>query len=66
MDLLPYARLAGTVIRRSPPTDMPATPMSQPLMTSPPPSLKLNGLPFLFAEGHGKHDLTRVIYQNTV
>ena len=49
MDLLPYARFAGTTIRRSPPTDMPATPMSQPLMTSPVPSLKLNGLPFLFA-----------------
>ena len=45
----PYARAAGTVKRRSPPTDMPATPMSQPLMTSPEPSLKVNGLPFLFA-----------------
>jgi hypothetical protein len=49
MPLLPYARLAGIVIRRSPPTDIPATPISQPLMTSPAPSLKLNGLPFLFA-----------------
>ena len=50
MDLLPYARLAGTLIRRSPPIDIPATPISQPLITSPEPSLKLNGFPFLLAK----------------
>ena len=50
MDLLPYARWAGTVRRRSPPIDMPMTPMSQPLITSPAPSLKVKGLPLLFAE----------------
>ena len=49
MPLLPYPRFAGILIRRSPPRDMPATPMSQPLMTSPEPSLNVNGLPFLFA-----------------
>lgn len=48
--LLPYARCAGIVNLRSPPTDIPATPMSQPLMTSPAPSLKEKGLPFLFAK----------------
>lgn len=37
------------VSRRSPPTDMPWMPISQPLMTSPLPTLKLNGVPFLFA-----------------
>lgn len=47
--LLPYARLAGMVSLRSAPIDIPATPMSQPLMTSPAPNLKENGLPFLFA-----------------
>jgi hypothetical protein len=49
-DLLPYARFEGIVNRRSPPTAIPATPMSQPLMTSPVPSLKENGLPLLFAK----------------
>ena len=49
MPFLPYARLAGTIIRRSPPADMPATPISHPLITSPLPSLKLKGLPDLFA-----------------
>lgn len=49
MALLPYARWAGTVRRRSPPTDMPITPMSQPLITSLAPSLKVKGVPFLFA-----------------
>lgn len=48
--LLPYARWAGIVSLRSPPTAMPATPMSHPLMTSPAPSLKLNGLPDLLAK----------------
>ena len=38
------------MIRRSPPIDMPATPMSQPLMTSPDPSVNVKGVPFLFAE----------------
>jgi hypothetical protein len=47
--LLPYAKLEGIVSLRSPPTCMPATPMSQPLMTSLTPSLNENGLPFLFA-----------------
>ena len=47
--LLPYARFAGMVSLRSPPTDMPATPISQPLMTSPAPSLNENGFPFVFA-----------------
>lgn len=47
--LLPYARLAGTVMRRSPPIAIPATPMSQPLITCPEPSLNENGAPFLFA-----------------
>lgn len=37
------------VILRSPPTDMPAIPISQPLMTSPDPSLNVNGLPDLLA-----------------
>jgi hypothetical protein len=37
------------VNRRSPPTAMPITPISQPLITSPAPSLKPKGLPFLFA-----------------
>lgn len=46
---LPYARLGGIEMRRSPPTAMPATPISQPLMTSPLPSLKVKGLPFLLA-----------------
>lgn len=46
---LPYAKLAGIVSLRSPPTDIPRTPMSQPLMTSPAPSLNWNALPFLFA-----------------
>jgi hypothetical protein len=46
---LPYARFAGIVIRRSPPTDMPATPMSHPWITSPVPSLNEKGLPLLFA-----------------
>ena len=49
MDLLPYASLAGMVMRRSPPTAMPWIPISQPLMTLPSPSLKPNGLPFLLA-----------------
>jgi hypothetical protein len=48
-DLLPYAKLAGIVSRRSPPTDIPTTPISQPWITSPAPSLNENGLPFLFA-----------------
>ena len=47
--LLPYASCAGMVILRSPPIDSPAIPISQPLMTSPAPSLKVNGLPLLFA-----------------
>lgn len=47
--LLPYARWAGIVRRRSPPMAMPATPISQPLITSPLPSLKEKGGPFLFA-----------------
>ena len=47
--LLPYARWAGMVIRRSPPTVMPSTPMSQPLITSPLPRVKRNGGPFLLA-----------------
>ena len=46
---LPYASAAGMVRRRSPPGIMPATPTSQPLITSPFPSLKEKGLPFLFA-----------------
>lgn len=37
------------VKRRSPPMDMPTTPMSQPLMTWPLPTLKEKGLPFLLA-----------------
>lgn len=49
--LLPYAALGGTVRRRSPPMAMPRMPTSQPLMTSPLPILKLNGLPFLLAAG---------------
>ncbi|EDZ70287.1 hypothetical protein AWRI1631_130620 [Saccharomyces cerevisiae AWRI1631] len=36
------------MILRSPPTDIPATPMSQPLITSPRPSLNANGLPLVF------------------
>lgn len=47
--LLPYARCAGMFNLRSPPTCMPATPISQPLITSPTPSLKENGFPFLLA-----------------
>lgn len=35
-------------IRRSPPTAIPTTPTSQPLMTSPLPKPKLNGLPEVF------------------
>lgn len=46
---LPYARWGGIVTLRSPPTAMPGIPMSQPLITSPLPSLKENGGPFLFA-----------------
>ena len=46
-DFFPYARRAGTTILRSPPTLMPSRPMSQPLMTSPAPSLKEKGLPDL-------------------
>lgn len=47
--LLPYAMLAGTVRRLSPPIAIPRIPTSQPLMTSPLPTLKLKGLPFLLA-----------------
>jgi hypothetical protein len=45
----PYASFAGIVRRRSLPACMPATPTSQPLMTSPTPSLNEKGLPFLLA-----------------
>ena len=41
----PYAAAAGHVIRRLPPTRMPWTPMSHPLITSPLPRWKLKGLP---------------------
>ena len=46
---LPYPRCAGIVIRRSPPTCMPAKPISMPLITSLLPILKVKGAPFLFA-----------------
>lgn len=46
---LPYPSCDGMVIRRSPPAAMPAMPMSIPLITSPPPSLKVRGFPFLLA-----------------
>ena len=59
--LLPYPSDAGTVMRRSPPADIPATPMSQPLITSPAPSLKLNGVPFLFAEWFVSRDTIETI-----
>lgn len=49
--LLPYARCAGMVILRSPPVWMPCIPISQPLITSPEPSVNRNGGPFLFATG---------------
>ena len=39
---LPYPSLGGTVSRRRPPTRIPATPVSHPLITSPAPSVKLN------------------------
>lgn len=41
-DRLPYAIAGGMVINRSPPICMPATPTSQPLMTSPLPKRNLN------------------------
>lgn len=39
----PYARDAGIISLRFPPTFIPATPSSQPLITCPAPSWKLNG-----------------------
>ena len=48
-DFPPYARWAGTVIRRSPPTAKPATPISIPLIASPRPRVNVKGLPFLLA-----------------
>lgn len=50
--LEPYASFAGIERRRSLPACMPATPMSQPLITSPTPSLKEKGFPFLLARNH--------------
>ena len=50
--LEPYASLAGMERRRSLPACMPETPISQPLITAPTPSLKEKGLPFLFATYH--------------
>ncbi len=41
----PYPRLAGMMSSRRPPAFMPTTPSSQPLMTWPFPSVKLNGWP---------------------
>ena len=52
MARLPYAMLGGTVNRRSPMAAIPTTPTSQPLITSPLPSLKVKGGPFLFAVWH--------------
>ncbi len=43
---LPYAKSAGMMRRRFPPTFMPATPKSHPLMTWPAPRLKVNGWPW--------------------
>jgi hypothetical protein len=45
---LPYANAAGMVNLRSPPTCNPATPISQPLITSPRPRAKVNGDPETF------------------
>mmetsp|Transcript_10067 Transcript_10067/g.41552 ORF Transcript_10067/g.41552 Transcript_10067/m.41552 type:complete len:270 (+) Transcript_10067:480-1289(+) len=48
---LPYAMAGGMVSRRLSPTRMPATPTSQPLMTSPMPSLNWNvALPLVWSK----------------
>lgn len=44
-----YAIPGGQTIRRLPPTLIPATPTSQPLITSPEPKRKLKPLPLLVA-----------------
>lgn len=46
---LAYASAAGMMIRRSPPIDMPGTPRSIPLTTSPFPMVNEKGFPFLLA-----------------
>src|ERR1700760_202582 len=48
-------------MRRSPPTDIPCTPTSHPLMTSPTPILNVNGLPFLFATSSVSSDNTNML-----